>query len=171
MRPSSFHTSILTAILLLWTGLAVTAGADSVEDGINTWRQWKDIHKAIELRTLDDPADIIEKAEIIEDRVDELSREKNRLQLDRQTGTQKLRALEAERELLKDLAEVRHGGDFQTSQHLQELAERIQREEHLQKVREDSLEGLGKEIDELRKLAAQYRERAENLRNKERRTP
>ena len=36
------------------------------------WKTWADLSRAIELRKLDGPEDIIEKADIIEDRIDDL---------------------------------------------------------------------------------------------------
>ena len=57
-------------VLAGWPLLAWAADAE--ENAINAWKQWKDIGPAIELRSLDDPSDILEKAEIIEDRVDKL---------------------------------------------------------------------------------------------------
>ena len=157
---------ILIALVVWVTGGAYALAADT-EDSITAWKQWKSIDAAIALRPLDGPDDIIEKAEIIEDRVDELKREKARLEKEIDLNRQKLQILRNQREVLRDLAEIKGGGDSQTRQRLHDLAERIRREETLLKKRKETVAELETELARWKNLAAEYREKARLLKVKE----
>jgi len=161
---------VLVILALLAAGVR-PAAADNKEESIDAWRRWKDIHKAIEIRPLDVEADILEKVEIIDDRIDALEREKKRLENERRAGEQRLQSLLNQREVLKDLTETRQGADVQTSQRLHDLTDRIQREEALAGRRKSSLEDLAKEMENLRNLEIGYRARANSLRHEEGKTP
>jgi hypothetical protein len=153
---------ILILMALLFTG-GVRAFADDTEDAITAWKRWKSIEAVVEVRPLDGPDDIIEKAEIIEDRVDELKGEQARLELEADLNRQKLGSLRSQREVLQDLAEIKPAGDPQTRNRLNDLAERIGREERRLKMRRQSVDELEEELIRMRGLAVEYREKAENL--------
>ncbi|MCZ7583120.1 MAG: hypothetical protein M5R36_07170 [Deltaproteobacteria bacterium] len=155
---------LLTAAISLSS--AVLARADDAPSP-DAWKQWKSIDAAIALRPLDGPDDIVEKAEIIEDRVDDLAREKTRLQAELDSGGQRLDNLRRQREALQDLAEIQRGGDPQTRQRLHDLAGRIRREETRLADLRSSLAGLEKELERMRALAADYRAKAETLKQRE----
>jgi predicted nuclease with TOPRIM domain len=152
---------------LLFMG-GVFAFADDTVDAITAWKRWKSIEAAIALRPLDGPEDIIEKAEIIEDRADELKGEKARLEGEADLNRQKLRTLRSQREVLQDLAEIKPSGDSQTRNRLHDLAERIGREEMLLKMRRQSVDELEEELVQMKELAVEYRERAKILMIQER---
>jgi hypothetical protein len=156
------RSAILVLMALLFTG-GVRAFAGDTEDAVTAWKRWKSIEAAIEVRPLDGPDDIIEKAEIIEDRADELKGEQARLEMEADLNHQKLRALRSQREVLKDLAEIKPAGDPQTRNRLNDLAERIGREERQLKMRRRSVAEMEEELIRLRGLAVEYREEAENL--------
>ena len=161
---------ILILMALLFMG-GVCAFADDTEDAITAWKRWKSIEAAIAVRPLDGPDDIIEKAEIIEDRADELKGEKARLEREADLNRQKLRTLRSQREVLQDLAEIKPGGDSQTRNRLQDVAERIGREEMLLKMRRQSVAELEEELVQMKKLAVKYREKARDLMIQERGAP
>jgi len=158
---------ILILMALLFMG-GVYAFAGDTEDAITAWKRWKSIDAAIAVRPLDGPDDIIEKAEIIEDRADELKGEKARLEREADLNRQKLRTLRSQREVLQDLAEIKPGGDSQTRNRLQDVAERIGREEMLLRMRLQSVAELEQELIRMKGLAVEYRKKAENLMIKER---
>ena len=161
---------ILILMALVFMG-GVCAFADDTEDAITAWKRWKSIEAAIEVRPLDGPDDIIEKAEIIEDRADELKGEKARLQTEAELNRQKLQTLRRQRESLQDLREIKPGGDSQTRNRLYDLAERIGREERLLKMRRESAAELEKEFAHMNELALEYREKARDLMIRERGAP
>ncbi len=154
-------------IFLLATVLTGVAGttvlAEESVDSINAWKRWKKIDDAIAPRPLDGPEDILEKAEIIEDRVDELKREKARLDKELEFSRQLLQNLINQKEIIEDLAEVQQGGDTQSRRRIHDLTDRIQREEELVKERKESISGLQTELSRMSTLAASYREKAKNL--------
>jgi hypothetical protein len=161
---------ILILMALLFMG-GVCAFADDTEDATTAWKRWKSIEAAITVRPLDGPDDIIEKAEIIEDRADELKGEKARLEREADLNRQKLRTLRSQREVLQDLAEIKPGGDAQTRNRLQDVAERIGREEMLLKMRRQSAAELEEELVQMNELAVEYREKARDLIIQERGAP
>ena len=164
---SVFQRSLLCLLLAVSLLTPWFAAAGDQGDPVTAWKRWKDISDAVALRPLDGPTDIVEKAEIIEDRVDELTREAGRLRQERQAATQRLTSLEDQREILRDVAEVHQGGDTEMRQRLHDLAERIQRERQQMEAYGRSVTDLGKELDRLRGLASQYRAKAEEIRRKE----
>lgn len=162
---------ILRAIVLICIALVVGStglvhGGDT-EDAITAWKKWKSIDGAIQLRDLDGPEDILEKAEIIEDRADDLEAEKKRLESEIETSEKKLTTLHNQQQMLKDLAEIKLGGDPQTRQRLNDLVERIRREERLLQMRRQSVADLEKELARMKELAAAYHKKARELRIKE----
>jgi hypothetical protein len=164
-RVAIFGALILLTILLVQSSHSF---AGTPEDTIFAWQKLKPIKAAIVLGTLDGPDDILEKAEIIEDRMDLLTKEKSKLKNGITDGLAKLKTLDTQLEVLKDLAEIRQGGDFQTQQRLHHLSEQIQREKHLLELRKLSLSGLQKELDRLKRLHQEYRKKAQLLKMKER---
>ena len=87
------------------------------------WTTWKDLSRAIKLETLDGPEDIIEKADIIQDRIDDLAAERRQLVETRQEWSDKNTALETQLEVLEDLAKVQLGGDLQLQQRMHRMRE------------------------------------------------
>ncbi len=158
---------ILICVLMISAMGYTHAIAGEIDDSATAWKRWKNIDAAIALRPLDGPGDIIEKAEIIDDRADELDGEKIRLNNEIDTHSKKLANLRNQREILRDLADIQMGGDRQTRQRLQDLAERIRGGENQLKRRRESVLALGKELARMKNLAAMYREKARLLRIKE----
>ena len=158
----------LIAIVLVFQVMGgVYLVADDTAESVTAWTRWKSIEAAIALRPLDGPDDIIEKAEIIEDRSDDLTRERARLEEEMIPVRRKLQAMRDQREVLRDLADIKIGGDTQTRERLQDLAERIRREESLSKMMKESMAELAGELERMRDLAAAYREKARLLRLEE----
>lgn len=151
-------------IMFAWSGIV---SADDTSASIFAWKQWKSIDAAIALRSLDGPEDIREKAEIIADRLDELKREKTRLEKEIDQNQQTIQSLRNQRDILQDLAELQQGGDTQTQQRIHELTERIQQQEQLLKMRRESLRGLVQELERIKRLLADYQQRANSLQRRE----
>ena len=166
MKAVRSATPILIA-LLFWAMCGSYALADDTLDSITAWQRWKSIDSAIELRPLDGPEDIIEKAEIIEDRVDALTNEKTRLEAEIELSRQKLQTLNDQRDTLQQLDEIKQGGDMQIRQRLHDLTDRIQREQNLLEKRVESVGELCVELARMRELAAEYREKARLLKLEE----
>lgn len=152
--------------LLLTPFLHSPAWADD-GDGIDDWRRLPSIEAAVILRDLDGPDDIIEKAEIIEDRVDDLGRFADGLQQALNEGARKLESWKNQKESLEELATIKITGDAQTTDRLRDIAARIRREESMQDRRAASLKDLTNELAARRSAAAVYRQKAEELRLKE----
>ncbi|MEW6443520.1 MAG: hypothetical protein AB1640_21480 [bacterium] len=159
------------ALIALILAGGVGAPAGGAENAIRAWKSWKSIEAAIALHPLDGPDDMLEKVEIIEDRVDALDGERIRLQTEAAQNLERLRALRMQRESLQDLAEIKPGGDPQTRQRLHDLSERTRREEILLELRRESVDELEEELVRMRGLAAAYREKAGNLMIREQGAP
>ena len=159
--------SLILSALVIWVTAGVYAVAQETEDSITEWKRWKSIEAAVTPRPLDGPEDIIEKAEIIEDRADDLEREKARLEVEAQRGRERLRRLEDQRGVLREIEEIRLSGDSRSRQRLQDISERIRREEALLKRIGESVAGLEEELARMSALAAEYREKARLLKIKE----
>ena len=160
-------------LLLLAVGGA-TGGvvwASDTTAAIDAWRTWKSIDAAIALEPLDGPEDIREKADIIADRLDELAREQARLAKEIEQGDQLVRSLQNQREILRSLVELQGARSAQSPQQLHELTGRIQQQEQLLKRRKDSMRDLQQEVDRLRRLLADYTEKANALQQREGNAP
>ena len=166
MKISVATFSVWAAVAMLLFGTSAFA-ADSKEQSAFAWKKWKSIQAAVALKALDGPDDILEKAEIIEDRIDLLKKEEAKLAQGLKDGRQKLKTLDNQREVLKELAEIRQGGDVQTQQRLHKIAEEIQQENHLLTLRNVSFSELKKELKRLKRLLSDYRKKAHALRMKE----
>ena len=98
----------------------VVAGKNSAEvDPAYLWTIWKDLSRAIELQKLDGPEDIVEKADIIRDRIDDLTGERQRLATLLEEWADRHESLDIQLEVLEDLAMVQLDGDLQLQQHAQ----------------------------------------------------
>ncbi len=157
-------TVVIAAILI---GVAAPSARADADDDIFAWRSWKSLDAAIALRPLDGPDDIDEKIEIVQDRLDALGRERARLEKDRQTAEQALDALRARRNVLRELSDIRTGGDARTRQTLKELTDQIAREEERQRMRRESIDGLVGESARVAGIVADYRGKAATLRQQE----
>jgi chromosome segregation ATPase len=166
MKNAAAIALILLA-LFVWAAVPAFAQKAGDENPFSAWKNWKSIEPAIALRDLDGPEDIVEKAEIIEDRIDELTREKARLEKQAASADQKIQTLSNQRQVLQDLADVQMGGDTQTRQRLQDLAERIRREKGLQRLRKGTIRELKSELSRMINLAGKYREKAREIKVKE----
>ncbi|MCB1152150.1 hypothetical protein KDL45_00770 [bacterium] len=151
--------------------LARPAFLPAAEDDIDGWRTWKSIDAAVQLRDLDGPEDIIEKAEIIEDRADEQRRELTRLAEAQEHDQDRLKTLREQRELLQDLSELQFGGDGQTRSRLQNVDERIRRQEARLDRRAKSMLDLESAWQQTTQKAAAYRVKAEQVRAREKAAP
>jgi hypothetical protein len=162
--PSKF--AIFTVLIFGVLG-AVQAATDDKERSLPAWKRWKSIEAAITLRELDGPEDIIEKAEIIEDRVDDLVREQTRQKKKIDGMVKMLEVLYDQRRLLQDLMELQPGGEHQARQRMRDLQERIRREEALHKRELKFAAELSAVLGRLKHLALEYRKKAEDLRIQE----
>ena len=159
---------IFRILLIAFLGWALLPGrAGSEEDLATAWKQWKDISSAILIRPLDGPEDILEKAEIIEDRHDQLTRERNRLKEAREKESRRLESWENQREVLQELESFGRGKDLESRQRLLDLTEQIQQERNLLARLDESLEEIEGEISKYHQLANQYRDKAKHLRVQE----
>lgn len=131
------------------------------------WKTWKDLSRAIGLRPLDGPEDILEKAEIIEDRLDDLRQEQGKLEASSKEWTDRRQALEDQLEVLADLAEVQQGGDLQMQQRLDGLRQNLREAVQRLGIVAGSLGDLQKELDRLTVLVKQYKDKAEELHRRE----
>ena len=167
--------SRVAVLLLLTAALLAAAGeiwaGDDPADAADAWRRLKSIDAAIAVRPLDGPEDIQEKAEIIADRLDELSREEKKLNLAIDQNQQILQSLRTQKEVLQDLSEMQQGRDSQTLQRKHELTERIQQQEKLLKQQTDSRGELLQEKERLKNILDQYQKKADALRQHEGGTP
>jgi len=136
-------------------------------DPAHAWKTWKDLSRAIALRPLDGPEDILEKVEIIEDRIDDLLEEQKELETAWEEWDDRRQSLELQLEVLDDLAEVQRGGDLQLQQRMHSLREDLGKATHRMRVFKGSLKDLEKELDRLSRLEKDYREKAEDLRRRE----
>lgn len=167
MREPRVCIAIILVVLAFFSAAALPVSAGESKDALGAWREWKSIDAAIAIRPLDGPEDIIERAEIIEDRVDDLAREGDRIEGIGARVRKRLTQLRNQRDVLRDLEEIRMSGDAQSRRRLQEVTVRVRREEDLLKRVEESVAELVSELIRMKDLAAGYRERAEELRNEE----
>ena len=167
MRKIGPSILLILVALALFAIVVLHASAGESEEFLTAWKGWKSIEGAIAIRPLDGPEDIIERAEIIEDRVDDLARERGRLEGVEARLRDRLRQLRSRREALRDLEEIRLSGDAQSRQRLQDVAGRIRREEGLLKEAGESITGLEVELARMEELAAAYREKARILKMEE----
>jgi hypothetical protein len=136
-------------------------------DPAYAWKGWPDIERATALRPLDGPDDILEKKEIIEDRLDDLHIEEKKLRTVIEGWHERQQALEMQREVLDDLAEVQRGGDLQLQQRLHTLREDMRQIATRIKTPTQALAELKKEQQRLHELARQYADKAQKLRREE----
>ena len=161
------HILFVLVASLIWSIGAAYSVANEKKDPLTAWKNWQSIEAAIALRPLDGPEDIHEKVEIIEDRVDDLVREKSRQQSELDMHAKELATLYNQRAVLKELSEIRLGSNTQTRHRLHALAERIQRKEAQQGMMQKSNKELDEEIARLQSRIIQYNEKSRNLKDKE----
>lgn len=167
MRQKGAILLLITAMLILAVAPVFAQKAEKPNPYM-PWKSWKSIDAAIALRDLDGPEDIVEKAEIIEDRIDELKDEEKELGKGLVDAKSQLTSLKSQKDVLQGLADVKMGGDQQTRRRLQELTHRIRQKEKEVKLRLEAGGELDKEIDRLTEMAVQYREKARQLEIRER---
>jgi len=136
-------------------------------DPVLAWRGWKDLSRAIGLRPLDGPGDILEKAEIVQDRIDDLLEERREIEEAGEEWEERRQGLELQLEVLDDLAELQRGGDLQLQQRMHGLREELGKASRRLRIIEGSLGDLSKELDRLSSVVKQYQEKAEDLRRRE----
>lgn len=131
------------------------------------WQGWKDLSRAIALRSLDGPGDILEKAEIVQDRIDDLRGERRKIGESGEEWEERRQGLELQLEVLDDLAELQRGGDLQLQQRMHGLREELGKASRRLRILEGSLGDLDRELDRLNGIVKQYAEKAEDLRRRE----
>ena len=134
---------------------------------LTAWQGWKDITAAIHLRPLDGPDDILEKAEIIEDRIDALSREGERIGARCALIEQALAGLLQQIEDLRELASLSGHRDSHARQRLHELSSRRHEVRTLAEGCRAAIEAMERERARLVALDRSYRARAAQLRAEE----
>ena len=144
-----------------------SSAVDAASDAAQVWKTWTDLSRAIRLMPLDGPGDILEKAEIIEDRIDDLSREEQRLEEKAGEWMSRHRSLGMQLEVLEDLAKVQLGGDLQLQQRMHTMREGRRMAVHRTDVFERSLAELRRELGQTHGLVQEYKKKAEELRRRE----
>lgn len=177
---------LLALIGVIWTCLAATADGDSLAvaadtaqsmatadtslvsaDPVWAWTRWPSIDVAITLAPLDGPQDILEKQEIVADRIDALVDETARL--DTLAGAWQARhvAMGAQLEVLEDLADLQLGGDLEFQQRLENVREDALQAAGCVAILLDARAALADEVALLRVLSEDYGHRAARLREEE----
>jgi chromosome segregation ATPase len=156
---------LASIIIMLW--LTLPCGAEESAESIRAWAKLPDISKAIALRPLDDPADIIEKAEIIEDRIDALVKEKERLAKWIQEIEATQQQLQEQRRILEEVAELHRRSDSSFRQRRAQLTERISHNRTLLESLQKSCHDLQVEIERERRQAEDYRKKSQHLKMQE----
>lgn len=144
------------------------AAVDSTRLGPDwSWARWPAIDAAIRLQPLDGPRDILEKEEIIADRLDALAREQTRLDSIAAGWDQRRVALSAQQEVLEDLADLQLGGDLDLQRRIEAVHD-DSRQADEQYVRLATIsEALQRELARLQTLSHDYRDAAARLRDEE----
>ncbi len=154
------------------TAFKDTTAQDSVSaatfvDPAYIWKTWTDLSRAIQLRRLDGPEDIMEKADIIRDRIDDLSEEREKLTTARQEWSDKNDALEIQLEVLEDLAKVQLGGDLQLQQRMHRMREGRNVAANQLELLTRSISELDIEVGGLTEMVTEYKKQAAELRRRE----
>ena len=144
-----------------------SATAATPADPAYIWKTWKNLSRAIELQKLDGPEDIIEKADIIKDRIDDLSEEQEQLATIRQEWSDRADALEIQLEVLEDLAKVQLGGDLQLQQRMHRMREGRSMATNRLEVLTRSIRELDTEVGELAEMVTEYHKQAAELQRRE----
>jgi len=166
----SRRTAIIVFILIVLSGQGLfylPAIAADGDDSVDAWRSLKSIDAAIALDPLDGPEDIREKEEIIADRIDKLKHYRQKLQAQASQSEQIIQSLRNQKEILRNLAEIKQGQASRDPQQMHELTDRILRQEQVLKQRKASLDDLQKELNRLQKILDEYNLKANTLQRKE----
>lgn len=109
-------------LLALWLSASGVTAQPTVPD----WRAWKDLTAAIAIAPLDGPDELLEKAEIIADRVDALARARRDLSARCTAIDLGLARIESQLEVLLDFAATRGSRVVEMRQQLHSLRSRRQ---------------------------------------------
>lgn len=146
---------------------AVGAQRPPPPDPVTAWSRWPEIDRAIALEALDGPQDILEKEEIIADRIDDLTAAQADLDTLATDWSARHLARSTQLEVLDDLASVQLGGDLELQQRVEGVREDVlQAAQQLARI-DSSLRELAVEVARLRALSLDYRGRAARLRQQE----
>ena len=164
---------LLALIGVIWTCLAATAQSMATTDTslvsadpVWAWTRWPSIDVAITLAPLDGPQDILEKQEIVADRIDALVDETARL--DTLAGAWQARHVAmGALEVLEDLADLQLGGDLEFQQRLENVREDALQAAGCVAIPLDARAALANEVALLRVLSEDYGHRAARLREEE----
>ncbi len=138
---------------------------------MTAWEGWASIDAAVAIEPLDGPEELSEKAEIIADRRDALTRERDRLrplcvELDRSRD-----GVARQAEALRELSTVRNRRDVLLRQRQHALRGRLRELETLSLKCGGALRAIGAAIDEIRGRHARYLEHARRIREEETKRP
>lgn len=148
--------------------LAAAASAQPAPwDDLFAWRTWSQIAPAIAPAPLDGPEEVVEKAEIIADRRDDLAGERTKIEARCAPALARMRGAQEQLEAARELSELRGGRDVMLRQRLHELRERRRTLRPFAKACEESLSGLAAAVAALAEQHAAYLVRAEALRDEE----
>ena len=131
------------------------------------WKAWPDLDRAIALRPLDGPEDILEKADIIADRLDTLAGEGRGLEKRLEGWKQRHAGLEVQTESLEDLAAVQRGADVQLQQRIHALRADLRHAAQRRRLLRAVLAALRREEARLHALFENYRSKAAELKRRE----
>ncbi|MBT4096092.1 MAG: hypothetical protein HOM68_28780 [Gemmatimonadetes bacterium] len=146
---------------------AVDSAVGVAMDPLQPWRQWPSIDRAVELGRLDGPTDILEKGEIIADRLDDLRREDAMLDSLKQIWEGRDLALAGQLEVLEDLADLQLGGDLQLQQRIQTVRDNATETLRWRERIATATNQLDSRITRLQLRADEYKRRADQLRRLE----
>ena len=165
---SSAATAVDTvASVAVVAGSAQGEAPEAEVDPAYAWTIWKDLSRAIALQKLDGPGDIVEKADIIRDRIDDLTAERLRLATALEEWSDRHESLEIQLEVLEDLAKVQLGGDLQLQQRMHHMRERHSMATDRKKALAGSIRALDVEVKRLTDMAKAYKQEANELRRSE----
>ncbi len=156
----------------LYAVLAASALAQPQAPGdVLAWRAWEDIGPAIAPAPLDGPDEVLEKAEIIADRKDDLVRELGRITPRCEAVRARLDGARQQLRAARELSELRGGRDLQLRQRMHDLRDRRRGLELSAGACTESLAGLDQEIARLAERHSAYLTQAAGLRAEEGETP
>ena len=138
---------------------------DSIQ--LQAWRSLKDIGPAVAIAPLDGPDDIVEKIEIIQDRMDALLIEKRKLVIIVDLLTTGRQSQETQIEVLEDLSEINPTSDMQLQQRLHDLQQQFNTLSRRIRAYKHSLTDLENEYAGLENLSKRYQKQAQKLQKDE----
>lgn len=159
--------AVVPAVAAVDSSLNVSSGVGADPDPLRPWRNWPPIDRAIELDALDGPVDIVEKTEIIADRLDDLQLEATRLDSVDGVWEARVVGLSSQLEVLEDLADLQLGGDLQLQQRIESVRDDAIEAQRWRERIELAMTDLQDLMGRWQQRAADYDRQAQLLRRQE----